>query len=468
MALAYPSPYAVGMSSLGFQQVYRLLNNLPDTCAERAFVPDADDRERGPVLTYESSRPISDFPVVAISIAYETEILGVFDLLARSGIPLLASQRSAADPWVVVGGPLTFSNPQPLAPFADVIVMGEAEELLEPLCEALFSGESRSGILRALASRPGFYIPSEHGDRLPTVARANDALLPAVSAVRTPQAVLSAMALVEVERGCSRGCAFCVMRRGADGMRLVACERVLAVIAADARRVGLVGAAVSDHPQLVTIVQALVDRGCEVGLSSLRADRLTPQLAALLVQAGAKTLTIAADGASERLRHEMGKHIETKHLMAVAGIARDLGLSQLKCYAMLGLPGESDADVDELAAMALDLARVAGRQTRVVLGVSTFVAKRGTPLAASPFAGVRMVHARVDRLRRAVLRRVELRADSTRWAWVEYLLAQGGAQAGIRALAAWQAGGDLPAFKTAFAGAQDDPNGWAAVPCTAC
>jgi radical SAM superfamily enzyme YgiQ (UPF0313 family) len=448
LALVYPSPYAVGMSSLGFQQVYRLLNSLDDTVAERAFL----DNAVGPVMTYEGGRPISNYRVLAFSVASELELLGFLALLSRAGIPLLACDRCDKDPYVVVGGPLSFANPLPLAPFADVIVMGEAEGLLSPLCDALFDGGDRRAALRSLAGSAGFFVPAEHGSGTGELARSDPGVLPAFSAICTPDAALASMTLVEAERGCSRACTFCVMRREASGgMRLASRERILAAVPSTARRVGLVGAAVSDHPQLDDLVEALVSRGCEVSLSSLRADRLSFKLARLLAESGARSLTVAADGASERLRALIQKAVEAKDLVASAEIASELGYERLKCYVMVGMPGENEADVDELGRLALELAAAARPRTRVVLGVSPFVPKRRTPLANAPFAGVRVISERLERLRRTVGGIVEVRGDSPRWAWVEYVLAQSGPEAGLRAFEAYRDGGSFAAFRRAFA-----------------
>lgn len=164
VALVYPSPYSVGMSSLGFQTIYRLLNDMHDTVCERAFLDDAyaqtiPDGALPMLLSYEHQRPVGDFGVVAFSVSYELEIMGVFTCLKQAGVPLLSSERGHSHPWVVMGGPLTFSNPLPLAPFADVIPMGEAEDLLPIMMDALFSGESKDNILKSLAAIPGFYIP---------------------------------------------------------------------------------------------------------------------------------------------------------------------------------------------------------------------------------------------------------------------------------------------------------------------
>jgi radical SAM superfamily enzyme YgiQ (UPF0313 family) len=454
-ALVYPSPYHVGMSSLGFQTIYRELNALPGVAAERAFLPD-DAREarrlREGLHTYESGRPAGDFPVLAFSLAYELELAGVVDCLDLAAVPALAearAQRPGAYPLVVIGGPLTFSNPVPAGPYADVILMGEAEELVATLADAVRDTADRARLLADLARRPGFYVPSLHGETAPPIAAADNARLPAYSQIRTPHTELSNMFLIEPERGCHRGCTYCVMRRSTNGgMRLVAPEKVLSLVPPDARRVGLVGAAVTDHPKLPVILSALVEAGREVGISSLRADRLDDEIVGLLKRGGYRTLTTAADGASERLRAEVERKTNERQLVRAAELARRHGLTQLKLYMMLGLPGETMADIDELGRFALELAAIA---PRLVLGIAPFVAKRNTPLDRQPFAPIADVDARLRRLRTLVAGRVELRPTSPKWAWVEYRLAQGGFAAGHAAARAARAGGRFADWKAAFA-----------------
>jgi len=449
IALVYPSPYPIGMASLGFQTIYRALNHLGDTHAERAFASDAD----GPVLTYESGRAASDFPVVAFSVAYETEIVGLVATLTRMGVPVLGAERTAKDPFVVVGGPLTFSNPLPLAPFADVIVMGEAEQLLAPLIDVLFAGRDRARQHESLAAMPGFFVPSVHGEQLPAVVACAAEQLPAYSAIWTREAALGAMFLIEPERGCSRGCTFCVMRRTTcNGMRLVPVDRVLARIPVGVPRVGLVGAAVSDHPAIVELIDAIVERGCQVGVSSLRADRLTPALVAALVRGGYTTLTTAADGASQRLRGELDKNIDERHLLHAAELCREAGLKRLKIYVMVGVPGENDDDLRELVDCLLKQALLLGPGGRLALSVAPFVAKRNTPLAGTPFVGIREVDRRVALLRSGAKGRIDVRATSSRWAWVEDQLARGGPPAGLAAFEAWKNGASFAAFRRAFKG----------------
>jgi len=453
VAMVYPSPYAVGMASLGFQSIYRQLNELPDTYAERAFLPanDVFDRSWNTLLTYESKRPVGDFSVLAFSVAYELELQGLFRTLELSGIPILRDERGETHPWVVAGGPLTFSNPLPLAPFADIIVMGEAEDLLVPLLDNLFGTFDRADALAKLAELPGFYIPSVHGEILPPVAKAQDSILPAYSVICTPHSALSNMFLTEVERGCSRACTFCVMRRSTNGgMRLVSKEKILSLLPEDAKRVGLVGAAVSDHPKIVDIVNAVVDSGREIGLSSLRSDRLTPEFVEALKKGGYKTLTVASDGASERLRVGMEKKIRARHLLRAAELAGASAMPVLKVYMMIGVPGEEEDDLDELVDLCLSQDKLAGPKTKIALGIAPFVSKRNTPLDRLPFAGAKRVEQRINYLRKRLEPKVELRSTSVRWAWAEYVLAQGGAETGLAAYRAWKRGGRFVDYKREF------------------
>src|SRR6185295_3017162 len=212
--------------------------------------------------------------------------------------------------------------------------------------------------------------------------KAEDDRLPARSQIVTPHTELRSMFLIEPERGCSRGCTYCVMRRTTNGgMRTVPPERVLELIPQDAQRVGLVGAAVTDHPRIVELVRTLVDGGRQVGISSLRADRLCarPELVGLLARSGAKTLTTAADGASERLRKALDRRTTAAQLLGVARLARESGFQRLKLYLMLGLPGEEDRDLDELSELAGEISRI----IPVSFGCAPFVAKRNTPMDGS-------------------------------------------------------------------------------------
>jgi radical SAM superfamily enzyme YgiQ (UPF0313 family) len=451
VALAYPSPYAAAMSSLGFQSIYRAIMEAPNMACERAFLD--DDADTGQALqerpiTYESRTPLDAFPVVAVSVAYELEIAGLVRLLEAADLPVRRALRDERHPFLLAGGPLTFSNPLPLAGIVDAVVVGEAEGLVIEVLAVLESTRSRAKQLDALARMPHVFVPERHGSQLPSVAKADDAFLPAWAPIRTPHAVLSDMFLIETERGCSRGCTYCVMRRSTNGgMRLAPMETILGLVPDSARRVGLVGAAVSDHPNIARIVSTLADQGREVGLSSLRPDRLNDALVSALKRAGTRTLTTAMDGPSERLRDSLERKAHERHLVRSAELARHHGMDRLKLYLMIGLPSETEVDIDECVRFATELSKI----VPLSLGIAPFCSKRNTPLDGLPFAGIDVVNARLDRLKRGLQGRVDVRSTSAKWAWVEHVLAQGGEAEGLAVIDAVHAGAGFGAYRKAFA-----------------
>lgn len=462
MALVYPSEYAVGMSSLGFLEIHRRVNARPGSSAERAFLPSAAEVERHrstrtPLLTLERGRPVGDFDLIGVSHAYELELTGLATVLELAGLEPLARERSASDPLVVLGGPITFSNPLPSGAFADLVILGEAEEPLERLLAYLEATPSaargdagaRRRLLEEAAGWAGFWVPSLHAGALPPVAQAPDEFLPARSEIWTPRAELSDMMLIEPERGCSRGCTFCVMRRSTNGgMRVAPPERVLALVPEEVQKVGLVGAAVSDHPRIKDILRELVDvRGKRIGISSLRANRLDEEFVGLLARGGYRSMTIGLDAASERLRVEVEKGIKVEHVTESARLARAAGMQHLKIYVVVGLPGETEADLDELMTLCGELSR----ELPVKLGVSPLVPKFHTPLAGAPFVGEDRAAAILKHLRRAAGRRVEVRSSGAREAYVEYRLSQGGLEHGAAAVRVMRAGGRLSDWKRALA-----------------
>jgi radical SAM superfamily enzyme YgiQ (UPF0313 family) len=453
IALVYPSPYRAAMSSLGYQQIYRTLHGMPGVAADRAMLPEPDARDER-FETLEQGAPVGSYPMLAYSVAYELEVAGVVETLERASIPALRDARNNRHPIIIAGGPLTFSNPAPLAPFCDVIVVGEGEELVVELVTlAREVGFEREKLWALLEGKPGYYLPHIHGETVPKVAAVDDALLPARSVIATPHTELADMFMTEAARGCSRGCTYCVMRRSTNnGMRIVPRETIISGIPADIRKVGLVGAAVTDHPDIAAIVRDVVDGGRQVGISSLRADKLTDELVGLLARGGYRTLTVAGDGASERMRRVIERSTQAKHLIRSAELAHIHGLKTLKIYMMLGVPSETDADVDELVQLSKELAAI---HPKVAYGLAPFVAKRNTPLDGTDFAGIDLVDKRLTRLRKGLTAaglggKVEVRATSARWAWVEYMLAQGETSAGLALLDAHHAGGSFAAYKKAF------------------
>lgn len=451
VALTYPSPYTVGMSSLGFQQIYRLLQAMPGIACERVFLPDGGDRpgvtEVEAPVSYEALRPLGEFPLIAVSVAYELELAGLLRMLHAAGVPVLAKDRDANHPLVIAGGPLTFSNPLPLAPFVDAIVMGEAEGVIGWLAQTCMEANDRATALDALAKHDYVFVPSHHGAQLPGLATADNSCLPAKSVIMTPDTELSNMFLLEAERGCSRTCTYCVMRRSSHGgMRKVPMDVILDAIPESAHKVGLVGAAVSDHPQIVDIVSELANRGKHVGLSSLRPDRLKEPFVFALKRAGYRTLTTALDGASERLRDTIERRGKVPHYESLTEHARAAGMQRVKLYLMLGLPGETDADIDECAVFVSKLSHI----LPIALGIAPFCAKRRTPLDGQDFAGIDIVTKRLERLKRGLQGRADVRSTSAKWAWVEYVLAQGAEAEGLAVWEAVQHGGTFADYRKVF------------------
>ena len=439
------------MSSLGYQAVYRQINNLPGLAAERAFLPDhPNDRKRGaePLQTYETRRLVSDFPVIAFSLAYELELEGLVQCLELSGLPPLAEDRLKATAAGGNRGPSTpgggwwspyLFQPSSRRPLFGRDPHGRSGGFAAPLYDAIAGTSNREALLEKLSKWTGMYVPSIHGETPPPVAAADNSHLPAHSQIITPNTELSDMFLIEAERGCHRACTYCVMRRSTNGgMRTVPFEKVMVSIPDNAHKVGLVGAAVTDHPDLPKILRALVDSDRKIGISSLRADRLTHETVSLLKKGGYHSLTTALDGSSERLRSEIKRGTCGHHVERVARLCADVGFPQLKIYLMVGLPDETEADIEELADYCQELSRIG---PKIALGIAPFVAKRNTPLDRTAFAGIAKVESQLRYLRKLTRGRVDLRPTPAKWAWVEYRLAQGGFAAGRAALNAARAGG---------------------------
>ncbi len=428
VTLAYPNTYKVGMASLGFQTAYKLMNAEPDVVAERVFLEELP----GELITYESGRRPAEAEIFAVSIAYELDLTNLARLLVRSRIEPLREKREDGDPLVIVGGPLTSSNPWPLAPFADVILIGDGEETIPALLEAYRSAGSKAEFLDLIEGLPGVFLP-DRMTREPPFATARPETLPAAAQFVTPDAEFPNTFLIEVERGCPRPCTFCLARVMYGPTRNVPLDRVLAAIPEDVPKVGLIGAALTDYPWIKELSRTLVERGQEFSYSSIRADRVDRELAELMRAGGMQSFTFAADGPSQRLRDLLRKGITTEDLIRAAKVAREAGFRRFKLYQMIGLPSETDEDLEEMVELTIELSRYA----RLALSVSPFVPKRHTPHYADRFAGVKEIERKLKFVAKGLGKhrsRVELRSVSARWAWVEAVIARGGPEVGLAAL----------------------------------
>ena len=468
IALVYPNTYAVGMSNLGFQTIYRHLNALPDVVCERVFLPEPADLEEmrrtsTPPQSLESQRPLTDFQLIGFSVTYEGDYVNVLRLLELAGIPLRAADRRAHDPLILMGGVCAFSNPEPIAPFMDFIVVGEGEELVGELMQAYREGyRERETFLDGLVGLEGIYIPERHdvsygGDGIVADVKPRQAAPAVVSkrrlkqvdafrtiaAVKTPNAEYGHMALLEVGKGCGRGCRFCLegqVYRPVRHRSVAALSATIAELAAQGeKRIGLVGACVSDYPWISELLKVVEDNGMELSISSLRADSLTDDLVASLARGGHRTLTMAPEAGTERLRRVIRKAITDEQLMAACDLVRARGIPNLKTYFMIGQPTETPQDVaaiPDLAGRMLERLRVLDSTGKpfgkLTLSISSFVPKPWTPFQWAAFDGAESLSAKLETIKRGVrtFSNVRVLHENPREAALQALLARGDRRVG--------------------------------------
>ncbi len=454
VVLCYANSYRVAASSLGFQVIYRDLNQRDDLACHRAvYEPPPGRGPLPPIRSLEYGKRLDEYDAILVSLAYELDLANLALMLQACGLSPLASERPESAPPLIVGGPVTTSNVLPLGVFADVVVMGEADQVVTQLADILAERPSRAELRRWAAEVPGLWVPLLQGDAVPAQRSVGPECLPALGQFRSPNAEFSDMMLLEASRGCPRYCTFCVVRAPLAPMREPELDRVVAALDrpefAASPRVGLVGAAVSDWGPIKGAMRAIIERGKTFGISSLRADRLDEddEFADLLYQGGYRTMTVASDAPSQRLRGKLKKGIRERHLWGAALQARRVGMNGFKMYVIIGLPGEEAADVDEL----IDFSRRLSTQVRTATTLSPFVPKLHTPLAAAEFADPEQTQATLRRIQAALAERVDVRFDAPKWAWVEYRLSQGGLATGLAAIEAARNGGGSTAWRRALA-----------------
>jgi len=451
VCLVYPNRYRAAMSNLGFMAVHALINSSADMLCERAFLPDPDElreyeQSRTPLLSLESQQPVADFDVVAFSISFESDYLHLPALFRLAGLPCNSRDRNERQPLVLAGGAALFLNPEPVADFLDLVCLGEAEVFLAELFKTIADGRSspRLELLSKLAAIPGIYVPAHRdlaGAGQPyTIKREYLRELdrfPVATTINSPDTEFGDLHLVELSRGCPRGCRFCAagyiyLPYRQRSLELIT-EQVDIAIAAK-RKVGLVAAAVGDYRGIGPLCRHILDSGGSVSVSSLRIDGLDEAMIDVLVASGHKTATLAPEGGSQRLRDLIKKGISEAQILAACErlISRDI--LNLKLYFIIGLPTETDADIEELLALVekirllvLERARGNKRLGEITLSVNPFIPKPFTPFQWCGMLELKQLEKRLAVLQKGVrpMANVSLQAESLKEAMLQALLSRG-------------------------------------------
>jgi radical SAM superfamily enzyme YgiQ (UPF0313 family) len=445
------------MSNLGYQTLYDLLNGLDQVVCERAFLPD----DKGPATvrpaTIESGRPIADADIIAFSISFENDYPHLLTILDQAGIPMKSGERSARHPLVIAGGVACFLNPEPLAPFIDCFLLGEAESILPRFFQVFEPGTDKQRLLKNLARRvPGAYVPAFYNARYhddgtlaafdpledvpPKIKRVYLEDLNQISTcstVVTPHTTFDRSFLIEVGRGCPHGCRFCSAGFIYRPPRFRSIKRLKQTIDEGVRltnRIGLMGAAVSDLPQLEELCSQYNDQNIRFSFSSLRADRLTPGLLSILKNSNVKTATIAPEVGSERMRRVINKGITEQDVLRAARMLVENGIPNLKLYFMIGLPGETGADIDAIIKLVKQIKHCFLKSSRarkhigtITVSLNSFVPKPATPFQWAAMDEVRILKKKIKKIKNELKKvaNLQINVDIPKWAYLQAMFSRG-------------------------------------------
>ncbi|MBE9504613.1 MAG: TIGR03960 family B12-binding radical SAM protein [Proteobacteria bacterium] len=465
VVLVYPNTYFVAMSNLGFQLVYRLLNERDDLLCERAFLPDREDlaalEKSGRKLTsLESGRPLSDFDIIAFSVPFENDYPNILSILSLSNIPFYSSERDERYPLILSGGVTAFLNPEPLADFMDLFAIGEGEELIPDLMDSYMASkeEGRKELLKKLSNVEGLYVPSlynvsynEDGTiaayevaeggakRIKRRWLAEEELETSAtgSAIITDDTEFGGMHLVEVGRGCGRGCRFCA----AGYIYLPPRERSVEALQeefdkgiSDGHRIGLISPSLADHSGIDSICSVIAESDGATSLSSIRADGLKESFLENIRSGGQKTVTIAPEAGTERMRNVINKGLADEDILKAVSMLAKAGIPNIRFYFMIGLPSERDEDIEgiiDISRKCRDLfveeSKVHGTVGKITLSVNSFVPKPFTPFQWHPMEDEKSLKNKIKRIKKELGREPNITVinDVPKWAHIQGLLSRG-------------------------------------------
>lgn len=453
IALVFPNRYSVGMSSLGFQGIYGLLNSMPDVVCERVFLPDENDIEIYPrtntrPFSLESKRTLDKFDIIAFSVSFENDYPNIVKILKMAKIPVKSIERGVSDPLVIMGGVCAFYNPEPLSEFMDVCFTGEAEDMLLEFLSVYRGHRGKTELLERLLNHEGIYIPGyysvDYDDAGGILTRKAKKSAPAVirkqtitdisrsflkSAITTPEIEFSDMYLLEAMRGCPWSCRFCLAGHIYNPPR----KKDFAVLKAEieealtmTRRVGLIGPSLTDYPHAEEI---LMMEGVDFSITSLRANIKSARIAALMK--GHKSVSIAPEAGTERLRTVINKRITEEDILDTAQRILAGDIETLRLYFMIGLPTETKEDIDGIIGLVKKL-RANSRKGYITLSISTFVPKPFTPFQWHPMAPLKEVKERLQMIKKGLLGEKGVRVfhDVPKYAYMQGLFALGNRNVG--------------------------------------
>lgn len=494
VAIVYPNTYFVGMSNLGLHIIYEEINLRNDSVCERIFLPEkkeleAYDKTKTPLMSVETQRPMHQFDVVAFDVTFEMDYFHIPLMLRHGRVPIMGKDRTEFDPIVIAGGPCATFNPEPFADFIDAFIIGEGEGIVSRVLDIIRDGKmeglDRHAILRQLADVSGVYVPSlyvpiynEDGEfkgydiveGVPKRIKRNFEMLTSggETVVATNYTEFGAMYIIEVARGCGRHCRFCMAGY---------CFRVPRVRPLDilkegveraeklGKKVGLMGAAISDYPEVDELVNYIRSKDMRYSCASLRADSLTQAVVDGLADSGQKTITIAPETGSERLRRVINKGISEEHLQNAATLSAKSGIQHMRLYIMIGLPTETDEDIEAIVGLAertqAHMAEV-GCKGRLTLSINPFIPKPFTPFQWMAMDNQKTVEKKLQYIKKALQknRRIEVLVESPKEAYIQGVLARGDRRLGA-VIAACAADRGSKSFKSEMKAAgldMDDMN----------